>query len=132
MEPFEELTIRIENLEKTLKQFIFPDKYLFPRNIELGVGKKITNFIYGGSVTSAGVATALPVGWTSAKTATGTYVVTHNLATVNYAVAVTPFATSNAFKVANILAQTATAFTVDTTLSGVDTDSAFFFILILI
>jgi len=42
---------------------------------------------FHGRVNNAGTAIRLPSGWSSAKTATGTYVITHNLGTANYTIA---------------------------------------------
>lgn len=44
---------------------------------------------YGGRVAADGTAISLPTGWSSAKTGTGQYTVTHNLGHTVYAVALT-------------------------------------------
>lgn len=44
---------------------------------------------YGGTVASTGSALFLPTGWSSTKTGTGAYTVTHNLNNTNYAVVLT-------------------------------------------
>lgn len=44
---------------------------------------------FGGNVASGGTATSLPSGWTSAKTGTGAYTVTHNLGSTDYGVSIT-------------------------------------------
>lgn len=49
----------------------------------LGIGVGST---FGGYVNGDGTAASLPVGWSSAKTGTGAYTVTHNLGTTNYTV----------------------------------------------
>jgi hypothetical protein len=45
--------------------------------------------VYGGYVYAAGTALLLPAGWTSAKTSTGAYTVTHNLGTTRYSIVAT-------------------------------------------
>src|SRR3990167_6244946 len=49
--------------------------------------------MYRGKVDETGTGDLLPTGWTSEKTATGKYKVTHNLGHNNYAVAITPLGT---------------------------------------
>lgn len=40
--------------------------------------------VYAGYINSGGTAGSLPVGWSSSKTGTGQYTLTHNLGTANY------------------------------------------------
>lgn len=56
--------------------------------------------VYGGTVAANGTEVALPTGWSSAKNATGSYTVTHNLGHTDYAVTVSP--ASNSLRVAQI------------------------------
>ena len=45
--------------------------------------------VFAGSVDSSGNSVFLPPGWSSTKTATGTYVVTHSIGRITYAVTAT-------------------------------------------
>ncbi|MGE0289643.1 MAG: hypothetical protein AB7I42_25855, partial [Bradyrhizobium sp.] len=45
--------------------------------------------IYAGTVTSSGTVVALPTGWSSSRTGTGQYTVTHNLGAASYVVVAT-------------------------------------------
>ena len=44
----------------------------------------------GGQLAVDGTAAYLPAGWTARRVSAGTYEVTHNLGTLNYAVSITP------------------------------------------
>lgn len=85
--------------------------------------------VYGGVVASNGTAgTPFPSGWTSQATATGIYVITHNLGHSNYAVVA--WAYSTAVRAVNLSNKGTTAFTVTVKDSGgTDTANAFEFIL---
>ena len=48
---------------------------------------------FSGTVDSTGAAISLPSGWSSSKSATGTYTITHNLGTTAYTVVATPEST---------------------------------------
>lgn len=54
---------------------------------------------YAGIVAGDGTGTLLPDGWTSTRTATGEYTVTHNLGHQNYSVALTPVGGYNTYLV---------------------------------
>ncbi len=89
--------------------------------------------MYPGSVNSDGTADLLPVGWTSSKTSTGHYTVTHSLGTTSFAVVTTPFDSSGSRDIViDVVTRTTTTFTINSISSGSDTDKAFFFILMLI
>lgn len=132
MPTLQQLEQELQQLKAALAALSVPGRHYFVNDVQIGAGKRLIGAIFGGSVSSAGVATNLPLGWTSSKTATGNYTITHNLNTTAYAVTITAFAAASPFKVANVLTQTSTTFTVDTTLAGADTDSAFYFILMLL
>lgn len=53
----------------------------------------IPTSIYAGYVNSDGTAGNLPTGWTSSKTGTGQYTITHNLNTAKYTANATAYAT---------------------------------------
>ena len=56
----------------------------------LGIGRATAQTAYGGKVASGGTAgTPFPSGWTVSLPGTGRYLITHNLNTTNYVVAVT-------------------------------------------
>lgn len=60
-----------------------------PRGATQVANKKyVDEHSFAGSITSGGAGTILPKGWTSAKTATGKYTVTHNLGHTSYAVVI--------------------------------------------
>lgn len=81
-----------------------------------------------GSVSNTGVASPLPRLWTSSKVATGTYTVTHNLGTLNYAVTATSNSTTD--RVVQRIVKATNTFTVVTaTPAGVLADDAFNFVL---
>jgi hypothetical protein len=52
----------------------------------IGANEAAIGKIYSGRVAAAGTAIKLPSGWSSTKTATGKYTITHNLGTTNYTI----------------------------------------------
>lgn len=81
---------------------------------------------YAGYVAAAGTAVNLPSGWTSTKTGTGAYTVTHNLGTTGYALVAT--SAGGAFGVCAVYAINANDFhlsIVSTAASFQDTDFTF-------
>lgn len=89
-------------------------------------GAKENLGIYHGRVNSAGTAIRLPSGWTSSRTATGAYTVTHNLGTTAY----TPMiSVTDVSGVIAVVAATSTTIQVLTSLrsTGADTDAPFAF-----
>lgn len=66
---------------------------------------------YGGQVDSAGTSVRLPGGWSSSRTGTGTYLITHNLGHTNYSPIASPTQT---FREATIGTITTTTFQVKT------------------
>ncbi len=89
-------------------------------------GAKENLGIYHGRVNSAGTAIRLPSGWTSARTVTGAYTVTHNLGTTSY----TPMiSVTDVSGVIAVVAATSTTIQVLTSLrsTGADTDAPFAF-----
>jgi hypothetical protein len=84
---------------------------------------------YGGYVYAAGTALSLPVSWTSAKTGTGAYTVTHNLGSASYTVVIT--AAGSQLGIASIYTINANTFTLSMfNTSAVLTDCDFTFILL--
>lgn len=84
--------------------------------------------VRGGAVSSTGTALSLPRGWTSTKSSTGVYVVTHNLGTTAYGVSATSN-TSNSVRVERVITA-ANSFTVVVTNTGNTlVDDAFVFTL---
>jgi hypothetical protein len=120
-------------LKLLVLQVIKPDRYLFNRRIELLSNEKtIRGLLYAGSVASDGTAIRLPQGWTSSRTSTGLYTITHNLGTTNYAPIVTAFLNGGTgFRAAQVHTQSANSFVIDIAVSGTDTDSSFSFVVIL-
>ena len=122
---------RINQLEIRFNKLDRSDRFELQKNLSFIRGR-IKGGIYAGQVSSGGVATDLPTGWTSATSATGVYTVTHNLGDTKYAVVVQAFKSAvNRNVFATVTAQTSTSFSVNTLLSDTPTDSdtAFFFIL---
>jgi len=121
---------RLEVLERWKMNFERPDRYSFWKNIQLYDNHRIIGGIYGGQVSSTGSSVTLPTGWTSTKTATGKYKVTHNLNTTQYTVVAiggTAADTADIFSAIN-----ANYFEVSTLALGVLADSNFYFILMLV
>lgn len=84
---------------------------------------------YGGYVAGNGTATSLPAGWSSAKTGTGAYTVTHNLGSANYIVVAT--AAGAVFGVCSIYALNADDFDLSiVSMAAAAQDTDFTFILI--
>lgn len=83
---------------------------------------------YGGHVASGGTATHLPSGWTSAKTGTGQYTVTHNLGSANYSAIAMSYGASSFCKFNAVNANDVQFVFLDAT--GNLNDSEFYFILI--
>lgn len=83
---------------------------------------------YGGVVNSTGGAIYLPSGWSSAKTGTGQYTITHNLGTTNYGVVPTIVGNTGAYS--SITSNGANTFIVgtNTTSTQVAADNAFSFV----
>lgn len=73
----------------------------------------------GGQLETDGTAQYLPTGWTARRTDVGTYEVTHNLGTLNYAATVTPLHhdTTDAI-VPSVTSTTETTFTYQTFHTG--------------
>lgn len=73
----------------------------------------------GGQLETDGTTQYLPLGWTARRTDVGTYEVTHNLGTLDYAVTVTPLHhdTTHAI-VPSVTSTSATAFTYQTFHTG--------------
>ena len=90
----------------------------------LGVGA--SSATYAGYVNDDGTAGSLPAGWSSTKTGTGAYTVTHNLGSTNYIVVAT--SAGGAFGVCSIYALNADDFDlsiVRLAASAQDTDFTF-------
>jgi len=85
---------------------------------------------YGGYVNANGTAgTPMPSGWTTAKTGTGAYTITHNLNTTSYVVVAT--AAGASFHVGAIYAINANTFDISwVTMAASLQDAAFTFILL--
>jgi len=82
--------------------------------------------VRGGSVSSTGAALSLPRGWTSTKSSTGVYVVTHNLGTTAYGVSASANSINNVNVERVITASNSFTVVVTNTLN-VLTDDAFVF-----
>ena len=81
--------------------------------------------VYAGACTSAGAAsTPFPANWTVSKTATGRYLITHNLGTTNYVVTATGTSTLICY-IPTLSANSFNLSIVDTT--NTFTDSSFYF-----
>src|SRR5262249_39554144 len=73
--------------------------------------------VYGGIVDPTGAAISLPSGWTSARSAKGNYVITHNFGTTDYSVNPTIDATADPthnIAITVLLSKGANSFTVNT------------------
>lgn len=81
-----EILSRLRKLEMWLGQFDKSDHYAFHKNIRMPNLRKFVGGVYGGKVADDGSAVDLPAGWSSAKSATGIYAITHNLGTTSYVV----------------------------------------------
>ena len=97
---------------------------------ELVTKGQLDTKVYGGQVNSAGTAVYLPTGWSSVRNAAGNYTITHNLGTTSYA----PVVSLNGSTTLSITAITINAnnFSVIAFVpaSGVNTDSAFNFVVV--
>lgn len=94
-------------------------------NVWITLGSETT---YGGRVANNAVNTPFPADWTFQNTATGTYAITHNLGTENYALAITPDSTQ--VRAIDIVNRSSTTFSVVFKDSGgTNTDTDFHFIL---
>lgn len=92
----------------------------------LGLGNVQETYI--GGVSSTGVGSGLPTGWTTSRTAVGTSVITHNKNNTNViAVFSAPSASASAINFS--FSQTANDITVLAYLNGVLTDLSFYFII---
>jgi hypothetical protein len=133
-EEFEKLRTQVADIQFKLDMVVKPDRYLFQRDIELLSGKKIRGFIYAGSVAANGTATVLPPGWTSSKTATGRYVITHGMNTTRFVVVPSADVTlsgAHVDMIANYHDATSTQFTVELfDASPLARDNAFSFIVV--
>lgn len=85
---------------------------------------------FAGSINTSGSASFLPSGWSSVRTGTGVYKITHNLGTSNYAVAATSLGQINV--IYYIDPPTPVSFTINSTSSlGITPlSNAFLFVLI--
>lgn len=82
---------------------------------------------FAGVVAANGTAVSLPSGWTSAKTNTGRYTVTHNLGTTSYAVVISP--TVNNADNHDVASKGSNSFTTELLLNGGFADCQFDFLL---
>ena len=121
-----DLIRRVEELESVFN--IRPNEILATKNMRFDGGPILKGVFFVGRITSAGVATYLPTGWTSAKNATGKYTITHNLQTTNYGVVLSTTSTLATEHDLNTL--TSTAFSIELLLNGTFADGAFNFILV--
>lgn len=97
--------------------------------LQLANKKYVDDRVMFGHVNADGTSTILPTGWTSSKTATGTYLITHNLNSTAYGVVATPLFASDSRMTAVVLYQNANDFTINTIFTvSTDTDNPFFFI----
>ncbi len=90
----EALTILISKLSDRFDTFLkrvdaLEDLYLNHRHKGFDKSKTLTPKCYSGFVNADGTAGSLPMGWSSTKTGTGAYTVTHNLNLSDYAVVMT-------------------------------------------
>lgn len=119
---------RITSLERKLQTL----EVAYGRHKHLGVidsTQKLSQKVFSGHIAAAGTAVSIPTGWSVSKTATGNYLITHNLKTNDYAVAATPVYTSDRRLTAVLLTKTSTSFKVNTILTGTtDSDEQFTFI----
>lgn len=100
--------------------------------LQLANRKYVDSRTYTGYINANGTAGFLPNGWTSSKSATGTYVITHNFGNKNYTAQVTTeVSTDTSFNLTFpvVLAYTNNFFTINTIYipTPTDRDMPFFF-----
>lgn len=134
MTPNEIKTIVRDILREDLGSYLTSDNQItLSKTVKLlGNSKFIGNF-YFGRVVSDTLTTPYPLGWTISKSATGVYVITHNLNNSNFVV-LTSIVDSNG-GITNPFSKTSTTFTVKTGFISAGSytaqDSNFDFILML-
>ncbi len=125
----EQLKTRITELETLVGGIVRQGEYIFNKNVHFGAGTKILGSIYPGSVASDGSAINLPNGWSSTKTATGKYTITHNLNSTRYVVSASP--NQNLATEHDVTSKTSTTFKLETRLDLAFADCGIDFLLMI-